>query len=57
MALDKELVAILCCPRCKGDLDLEQEETAFICTSCQLRYEVQDGVPNFLSEDARPLVS
>ena len=55
MPLDKDLIAILCCPRCKGSLDLDEGETAFTCPACKLRYEVVDGVPNFLPDDARPL--
>lgn len=55
MPLDKDLIDILRCPRCKGELDLDPAEEAFTCPACQLQYEVVDGVPNFLPDDARPL--
>ncbi len=54
MPLDPKLIEILRCPRCKGELNLDAEQTAFTCPACELQYEVQDGVPNFLPEDARP---
>ena len=52
MALDEQLLEILRCPKCKGELELEQDETGFICPTCGLRYAIQDGIPNFLIEEA-----
>ncbi len=48
-----ELMAILRCPRCRGTLQAQQGLLA--CAACQLGFPVQDGVPNFLIEDAQPL--
>jgi len=53
MDLDQELLAILRCPKCKGEL--QTEEASFVCEACQLRYPVVDGIPNFIIEDAQPL--
>ena len=50
MNLDKELLEILRCPKCKGELELE--EAAFTCGKCQLRYRVVDGIPNFIIDEA-----
>jgi uncharacterized protein len=55
MPLDKELLDILRCPKCKGTLSLEEKETGFVCEPCKLRYAVVDGIPNFLISEAQPL--
>jgi uncharacterized protein YbaR (Trm112 family) len=48
-----ELMAILRCPRCRGELASRPQQLA--CPRCQLGFAVRDGVPNFLLEDAQPL--
>jgi uncharacterized protein YbaR (Trm112 family) len=55
MPLDPELVKILRCPKCKGELVLEPEETGFTCAACRLRFLVENGIPNFLLSEAKPL--
>jgi len=55
MPLDQELVKILRCPKCKGELILEEQEAAFRCPACKLRYVVENGVPNFLIGEAKPI--
>lgn len=52
MSLNPELIAILVCPKCKGELELEAEETAFVCHSCRLRYPVREGIPVMLVDEA-----
>lgn len=52
MALNPELVALLVCPKCKGELELEQDESAFRCPACRLRYPVREGIPVMLVEEA-----
>jgi uncharacterized protein len=54
MMLEQKLLEILCCPKCKGPLKLEPEETGFICETCKLRYLIKNGIPNFLIDEARP---
>ena len=54
MEPDQELIDILACPKCKGNLEYRPSE-AFICHECRLLYPVLDGIPNFLIEEARPL--
>jgi uncharacterized protein len=53
--LPKELLEIVVCPKCKGALTLRPDESAFTCAACKLVYAVEDGIPNFLVEEARPL--
>lgn len=49
MKLDPEILKIIVCPVCKGDLRLKGEE--LICTSCRRHYPVVDGIPYLLPED------
>jgi uncharacterized protein YbaR (Trm112 family) len=57
MALNKELIDILACPKCKGPLDLHADESAFDCPVCRLSYKVVDDIPNFIVEEAEPLAA
>jgi uncharacterized protein YbaR (Trm112 family) len=55
MPLAAELVAILVCPKCKGALETREDQSAFTCKACRLVYQVTDGIPNFLIEEATAL--
>jgi len=55
MPLNKELIEILACPKCKGSLDMRPDESAFVCRTCRLVYAVVDEIPNFIVEEAQPL--
>jgi uncharacterized protein YbaR (Trm112 family) len=55
MSLDKELVTLLACPKCNGRIRLLGDESAFACDACRLLFAVDDGIPNFLLEEAKPL--
>jgi hypothetical protein len=50
--IDKELIEILICPKCKAPVKDEGE--AVVCTNagCGLRYPVRDGIPAMLIEEA-----
>ena len=56
MSLNKELIDILACPKCKGKLTLRPDESAFECPRCRLAYAVVDEIPNFIIEEAQPLL-
>lgn len=49
-----DLLPILACPKCKGAVELRSDETAFLCRTCRLSYAIEEGIPNFLIEDAKP---
>lgn len=49
------LLEILVCPRCKGELTHREKPEALVCTSCKLVYEVRDGIPILLIDEAKPL--
>jgi len=55
MSLSKELLAILVCPKCKGDLEYRESEGALLCHACRLRYPVRDDIPIMLIDEASPL--
>jgi hypothetical protein len=55
MALSKELIDVLACPKCHGKLALRPDESAFVCLACKLVYAVEDDLPNFIIEEAKAL--
>jgi uncharacterized protein YbaR (Trm112 family) len=55
MAINKELLEILACPKCKGDIHLNPTEDGLICNACQLLYEIRDDIPIMLIDEAKPL--
>ena len=55
MTLPPELLEILVCPKCKGDLEYRAEPEALICHACRLVYRVDDGIPVMLIDEATPL--
>ena len=50
--LDKKLLEILCCPKCKGDLVHDEENQQLICESCRLKYPIKDDIPVMLIDEA-----
>jgi len=46
--LKPELLAILCCPKCKGDLDYKPDQQTLTCKSCGQVYPVKDDIPIML---------
>ncbi len=53
MPLSKDLLEILACPLCKGDLKYDNKEEKLICEKCRLKFPVLDGeIPDLLLEDA-----
>ena len=52
MTLDEDLLDILVCPKCKGELEYRKEEDALLCHECRLRYEVEDDIPIMLIDEA-----
>lgn len=52
MTLDPELLEILACPDCKGDVEYRESESVIVCLACGLRYPVRDGIPVMLVEEA-----
>jgi uncharacterized protein len=55
MAISKDLLDILACPKCKGDLVLTEKEDGLICDRCKLLYPIRDGIPVMLIDEAIPI--
>jgi uncharacterized protein len=55
MSLSRELLDILVCPKCKGNLEYREAEGALLCQACHLRYPVRDDIPIMLIDEATPL--
>jgi uncharacterized protein YbaR (Trm112 family) len=55
MAISDELLEILACPKCKGDIALNEAGDGLICEHCRLIYEIRDDIPIMLIEEAKPL--
>lgn len=53
--LNETLLEILVCPKCKGELEYQPEQSRLVCPACRLAYEIRDGIPIMLIEEARPL--
>lgn len=50
--LDKELLEILACPKCKGDLEYDAENNYLICHNCRLKFPIKEDIPIMLIEEA-----
>lgn len=50
--VEKELLEILACPKCKGDLEYDQQQDQLICHACRLKYRVEDDIPIMLIDEA-----
>jgi len=57
MQLPEWLLSTLACPRCKGPLSESANPNELHCAHCGLAYPIQDGVPELLQDEARPLES
>ena len=52
MALSKDLLEILACPKCKGDIRLSEKGDGLICDRCKLLYPIKDDIPVMLIDEA-----
>ena len=55
MAISQELLDILACPKCKGDIYLNDTKDGLVCDNCKLCYEIRDDIPIMLIDEAKPL--
>ena len=59
--MKKELMRILACPVCKGDLQLKADEEdreeiitgSLYCSACDYSYPIVDTIPNLLPPEER----
>lgn len=51
--LAKDLLEMLVCPACKQELDYRQNPESLKCRQCNRVYQVKDGLPIMLIDEAR----
>lgn len=47
-----DLLAIMQCPQCAGELAEQREPPALVCQKCGHVYPVTDGIPNMVVSEA-----
>ncbi len=55
MAINQELLEILACPKCKGDVHLTDQQDGLVCKTCKLMYPIKDDIPVMLIDEAIPI--
>ncbi len=53
--LKRELLEVIACPKCKGDLTYCPKRNELRCYRCKLVYRVEEDIPILLIEEAQPL--
>lgn len=53
--MDKQLLSMLVCPHCKGQLKLDSDAQELLCTFDGLAFPIRDGVPVMLEQEARKM--
>ena len=48
--VDKDLLNVLACPVCRGDV--RQEKDRIVCVQCGRRYPIRNGIPIMLADGA-----
>ena len=57
MAIKRELLEILACPKCKESVQLNESGDGLVCEKCSLVYEIRDDIPVMLIDEAKSLKS
>ncbi|HEY5218580.1 MAG TPA: Trm112 family protein [Gemmatimonadaceae bacterium] len=52
MTLSPQLLQVLVCPKCKGDLEYRPADQVLACSACRLAYPVRDDIPIMLIDEA-----
>ncbi len=52
MPISQDLLDILACPKCKGDIHLNPSKDGLICEGCRLMYPIKDDIPIMLIDEA-----
>lgn len=53
--MDAKLLEILVCPVCKSTLHYRKAEQELVCKPCRLGFQIKDGIPVMLDDEARRL--
>jgi hypothetical protein len=52
MPISKDLLEILACPQCHGEVILTPGGDGLDCAACKLRYPIKDDIPVMLIDEA-----
>ena len=52
MSLDRQLLDILACPKCKADVKMTADEKGLKCVECHRVYPIKDEIPVMLIDEA-----
>ncbi len=55
--MDKKLLDILACPKCKSTLIYKQDAQELLCKADGLAFPIRDDIPVMLEDEARELSS
>jgi uncharacterized protein YbaR (Trm112 family) len=55
MAIANDLLEILACPQCKGEVQLTDAQDGLVCRACKLLYPIRDDIPIMLIDEAQRL--
>jgi len=53
--MDPKLLDILVCPLCKGPLLYKKADSELICKPDRLAFQIKDGIPVMLEDEARKI--
>jgi ubiquinone/menaquinone biosynthesis C-methylase UbiE/uncharacterized protein YbaR (Trm112 family) len=51
--IDPQLIEILCCPACRGELDYHAGRSEMWCAACSFTYPIVDGIPVLFPTDVK----
>ena len=54
--INDELLKILVCPLCKGELEYDAQNQELLCYKSNLAYKIKNGIPIMLIDEAREIV-
>ncbi|HEY2989796.1 MAG TPA: Trm112 family protein [Candidatus Binatia bacterium] len=52
MPISPELLEILACPKCRGEIRLSPSDDGLICDACRVMYPIRDDIPVMLIDEA-----
>ncbi len=55
MAISGDLLRILACPKCKGELLYREEKPSLDCHVCALSYPIREDIPVMLIDEAEKI--
>jgi uncharacterized protein YbaR (Trm112 family) len=54
MTLSRQLLEILACPKCKGEIAFDESQKQIVCHACQMAFPIRDDIPIMLIDEAMP---